>query len=161
MAQVLKETSLPVEYCAFMVAIMVSRYVVDVVKPNVQQSPKKVAEILNSLVYGLKENFYVTAVALHHGLFLFKRALHSMGYEIIEMHGKEKQEVEFFTLQGNKRGYEVKFPPFAGVSLPPGYTEETLNNIVLANRDLLLLRLNFTKSQYFLFFWIYSLIFNL
>ena len=56
MAKVAREATLPVEYCAFMVAIMMSRYVVDRRKPNVQQSPEKVAETLNSLEYGLKGN---------------------------------------------------------------------------------------------------------
>ena len=148
MAKVLKEAALPVEYCAFMVAIMVSRYVVDVGKPNIQESPEKVADNLNSLVYGSKGNFYVTAVALHHGLFIFKRALLSLGYEIIEMHGKEKQLVEFFTLSSSKRGYEVKFPQFERVSLPLDYTEQTLNDVILANRDLLLMKANFTKSTF-------------
>ena len=149
MVKIEKATSLPVEYCAFMVAIMLSRYIIDVRKPNVQQSPEKIAENLNSLEFGLKGNFYVTAVALHHGLFIFKRALQSMGYEIIEMHGKEKQLVDFFTLSSGKRGYDVKFPLLDGVSLPLDYTEETLNNVVLANRDLLLSMGNFMKSKFF------------
>ena len=72
-----------------------------------------------------------------------------MGYEIIEMHGKEKQLVDFFTLSSGKRGYDVKFPLFDGVSLPLDYTEETLNNVVLANRDLLLSIGNFMKSKFF------------
>lgn len=149
MVKIEKATSLPVEYCAFMVAIMLSRYIIDVRKPNVQQSPEKIAENLNSLEFGLKGNFYVIAVALHHGLFIFKRALQSMGYEIIEMHGKEKQLVDFFTLSSGKRGYDVKFPLLDGVSLPLDYTEETLNNVVLANRDLLLSMGNFMKSKFF------------
>lgn len=147
MVKVEKVASLPVEYCAFMVAIMISRYVIDGSKPNVQQSPQIIAENLNALEYGLKGNFYVTAIALHHGLFLFKKALHDMGYEVIEMHGKDKQLIEFFTLSSGKRGYEVKFPD--GVSLPVNYTEETLNNVILTNRDLVLLKGNFTKSNYF------------
>ena len=149
MVKVEKVASLPVEYCAFMVAIMISRYAIDGSKPNVQQSPQKIAENLNSLEYGMKGNFYVTAIALHHGLFLFKRILHDMGYEVIEMHGKDKQLVEFFTLSSGKRGYEVKFPPFDGVSLPIIYTEEALNSVILTNRDLVLLRGNLRKSNYF------------
>ena len=141
--------SLSAEYCAFMVGIMVSRYIIDVRNPNVQQSPEKITENLNSLEFGLKRNFYVTVVALHHGLFIFKRALQSMGYEIIEMHGKKKQLVDFFTLSSGKRGYDVKFPLLDGVSLPLDCKEETLNNVVLANRDLLLSMGNFMKSKFF------------
>ena len=64
------------------------------------------------------------------------------------MHGKEKQLVEFFTLSSSKRGYEVKFPQFDRVSLPLNYTEQTLNDVILANRDLLLMKVNFTKSTF-------------
>lgn len=144
-----KVASLPIEYCAFMVAIMITRYRYDGERPNVQQSPEKIAERLNSMEYSHKGNFYVTKDALHHGIFLFRRTLQSMGYEIIEMHGKEKQLVDFFTLSSGKRGYEVKFPDFDGVLLSPLYTEDTLNTDILVNRDLLLLRGNFTKSNYF------------
>lgn len=144
-----KVASLPVEYCAFMVAIMTTRFKLDSKVPNIQQSVEKIAEQLNSLEFGQKGNFFVTPTALHHGLFIFKRALESLGYEIIEMNGKEKQLVDFFTLTGGKRGYEVKFPPFDVVSLAPKYTEVSLNDAIVSNRDLLIFKANFMKSNYF------------
>ena len=63
MAKVLKEAALPVEYCAFMVAIMVSRYVVDVGKPNIQQSPEDIKAWSDYLVFhcGLDHINLVTA----------------------------------------------------------------------------------------------------
>jgi hypothetical protein len=105
--------------------------------PNVQQSPEKVAEMLNSLEFGQRANIFVAPAALHHGLFEFKRALESLGFEIIDMNGKEKQLVDWFTLSGGKRGYEVKFPHFDAVPLALEYTEDSLNDAILANRDVL------------------------
>lgn len=148
MVKDVKVASLPIEYCAFMVAIMITRFKLDSQMPNVQQSAEKVAEKLNSLEFGQKGNYFVVPAALHHGLFLFKRALESLGFEIIEMNGKEKQLVDWSTLSGGKRGYEVKFPHFDAVSLAPEYTEISLNDAILTNRDLLLFKANFTKSSY-------------
>ena len=148
MVKNVKVASLPVEYCAIMVAIMITRHCSCGDKLNGQQSPQKIAEDLVSLEFGQKGNFYVTAVALHHGIFIFKRILESMGYEIIEMHGKEKQLVDFFTLSGGKRGYDVKFPSLDAALLPQIYNEDTLNSTILVNRDLLLMRGNYTKSNY-------------
>ena len=64
------------------------------------------------------------------------------------MHGKEKQLIDFFTLSGGKRGNDIKFPQFDGVSLPLEYTEESLNDVILGKRDLLLWRGNFIKSKF-------------
>lgn len=143
-----KVASLPIEYCTFMVAIMVTRFKLDSDMPNVQQTPVKIAEKLNSLEFGQKSDCYVAPAALHHGISIFKRALESLGFEVIEMNGKDKQLLDFFTLSGGKRGYEIKFPLFDAVSSAVEYTEVSLHNAILANRDLLLSKANFTKSSY-------------
>ena len=77
----LKILSLPIEYCAFMVAIMMTRYNVDE-STRVQSSVESIVSKLNSLQYGDKVDFQVTRAALHQGIFLFKKVLQSLGYEV-------------------------------------------------------------------------------
>ena len=123
-----KGISLPIECCAFMVAIMMTRYEIDIENVRVQQSVKSVAEKLIYLRFGHKRNFHVTALALHHGVFIFKKALVSQGYIVVEMYGEEKHLQEFITLPGGKRGYEVKFPYFKTSTLPPDCTARVDGN---------------------------------
>ena len=146
--RMVRDTTLPIEYCAYMVAIMVTRYEMDDRDYKIQQANEIVAEKLNSSWMGQKSDFYVTTSALHHGIFLFKKSLITLGYEVIEMHGKEKQLQDFMSLQGGKRGYEVKFPNFKTSSLSLNCTEEIFNNAILVNRDYILLRSNYKKSIY-------------
>lgn len=143
-----RDTTLPIEYCAYMVAIMVTRYEMDDREYKIQQANQIVAEKLNSSWMGQKSDFHVTTSALHHGMFFFKKSLITLGYEVIEMHGKEKQLQDFMSLQGGKRGYEVKFPNFKTSSLSLNCTEEIFNNAILVNRDYILLRSNYKKSIY-------------
>ena len=75
----LKCAPLTVEYCAYMVAIMMTRYVIALEKRLIQQTPEEIAAKLNSLEFGQKGNFFVTTVALHHGIYIFKRILESVG----------------------------------------------------------------------------------
>ena len=144
-----KDIPLPIEYCAFMVAIMMTRYATDFENTRVQQTVKSVAEKLNSLRFGQKPNYHVTALALHHGVFIFKKVLTSQGYTVVEMYGEDKQLQEFMSLPGGKRGYEVKFPDFETSTLPPDCTEEYLNNAILTKRDYILLRSNYIKSVFY------------
>jgi hypothetical protein len=143
----LKILSSPVEYCAFMVAIMMTRYNVDD-SIRVQSSVESIVSKLNSLLYGDKADFQVTRAALHQGIYLFKKVLQSLGYEVVEMHGKEIQLQDFFDLPGGKRGYEIKFPNVAKSSPPLGYTRNSLNTAILVNRNCILLRSNYQQSAF-------------
>ena len=118
--RMMKDATLPIEYCASMVAIMVTRYEMEDREYKVQI----VAEKLNSSWTGQKVDFHVTTSALHHGIFLFKKSLITLGYDFIEMHGEEKQHQDFMSLQGGKRGYEVKLSNFKTTSLSPNCTEK-------------------------------------
>ena len=46
--RMVRDTTLPIEYCAFMVAIMVTRYEMDDREYKIQQANQIVAEKLNS-----------------------------------------------------------------------------------------------------------------
>ena len=72
--RMVRDTTLPIVYCAYMVAIMVTRYEMDDRDYKIQQANEIVAEKLNSSWMGQKSDFYVTTSALHHGIFLFKKS---------------------------------------------------------------------------------------
>ena len=69
----MKEVSLEMEYCAFMVAIMLVRMVVDPLVNSVFQKAEDVAKYLNDLntTEEYKLHFDVDPVALSHGIKLF------------------------------------------------------------------------------------------
>lgn len=148
MTKFVKDMTPPIEYCAFMVAIMTTRYEIDLENVGVQQSVKSFAEKLNSLRFGQKSNFHVATLALHHGVFIFKKVSMSQGYSIVEMHGEEKQLLEFMSLSDGKSGYEVKFPYFKTATLPLDCTEDYLTNEILTQRNHILQRSNYTKSAF-------------
>ena len=126
----LKLLSLPIEYCAFMVAIMMTRYDVDD-SIRVQSSVESIVSKLNSLQYGDKADFRVTRAALHQGIFLFKKVLQSLGYEVIEMHGKEKQLQDFLDLPSGEDDLAT-FGNFTSYPLfPPGRSEKFCSCISL------------------------------
>ena len=103
---------------------------------------------MNSLKYGEITNFYVSSLALHQGMFLFKKALQNLGYELIIMTGKYSVLMSFFTLPGVQREYEVKNPPFDKTLPPLDCTEDTLNNSILLSRNCLFSRGSYVESIY-------------
>ena len=145
-----KDVTLPIEYCAFMVAVMMIRYESNFENTKVQQTVKNIAEKSNSLRFRQKSNYHVTALALHHGVAIFRKFLISQGYTVIEMHDEDKQlHEEFMSLSGEKRGYEVKFPDFETSTLPEDCTEEILNNAILTKKDYILLKSNHLKLVFY------------
>jgi hypothetical protein len=67
----IKEYQLSVDYCAFMVAILLARHVSDISNTAVQWSALELSEKLNNLPFALTANFHVDSNALQHGLSLF------------------------------------------------------------------------------------------
>ena len=67
----LKEYQLSVDYCAFMVAILLARHVADRSNTDVQWSALEVSEILNILPLAESANFHMDSNALQHGFSLF------------------------------------------------------------------------------------------
>jgi hypothetical protein len=102
---------LSVEYCAFMIAIMVERCRYTKLQSVLQSSPAEVAQTLNSLPGGSNREFHVDADALHQGVHHFKRFLASRGISVIEMYGEQDQLKEYNDLGAHsKKGYHLKFP---------------------------------------------------
>jgi hypothetical protein len=102
---------LSVEYCAFMIAIMVERCRYTKLQSVPQSSPAEIAQTLNSLPGGSNREFHVDADALHQGVHHFKRFLHSRGFSVIEMYSEQDRLKEYNDLGAHsKKGYHLKFP---------------------------------------------------
>jgi hypothetical protein len=59
---------LPTDYCAFMVAIVLVRLVINKEDIGVPFKVEEIAEIVNILPHSKSANFYVNPVALKHGM---------------------------------------------------------------------------------------------
>jgi hypothetical protein len=87
------------EYCAFMVAIMVERCRDAKFKSEPQYSPLEVAETLNSLPGGSSNReFHIDADALHQGVHHFKGFLISRGFIVIEIFSEDDRLSQFHDL---------------------------------------------------------------
>jgi hypothetical protein len=87
------------EYCAFMVAIMVERCRDAKFKSEPQCSPLEVAETLNSLPGGSSNReFHIDADALHQGVHHFKGFLISRGFIVIEIFSEDDRLSQFHDL---------------------------------------------------------------
>lgn len=134
----LKTYSPTVDYCAFMVAIVVICHSVDVVNTNYQWSAEEIAEILNSLPRAMHPNYHLNPVALKQGLLLFKRHLSKWGITAIEMYQDEKKSLEFFDLGESRRSIEIKFGTHRSLSEQKS-DSETLEEILNVRNRLLML----------------------
>jgi hypothetical protein len=63
-----KICDLPTDYCAFMVAMVLVRLVINKEYIGVQFKADEIAEIVNILPHSKSANFYVNPVALKHGM---------------------------------------------------------------------------------------------
>ena len=84
MKAIVKDYNLTVDYCAFMLAIVIVCHSVHAVNTNYQWSAEEISQILNELPRAKHPNFHVNPVALKQGLILFKRHLHKWGISTIE-----------------------------------------------------------------------------
>ncbi len=144
MKAVVKAYSLTVDYCAFMVAIVVVCHSVNAGNTNYQWSAEEIAEILNGMPRAMHPNYHVNPVALKQGSILFKRHLSKWGISAIEMYQEDKKSCEFFDLGESRRSIEMKFGTYRCLSEEQS-DSEVLDEI-LKVRDKLLLLGGFEKS---------------
>jgi hypothetical protein len=116
MKVILKYYSLTVNFCAFMLAIVIVCHSVDTVNTNHQWSAEEISKILNDLPRAKHPNYHVNPVALKQGLLLFKRRLQKWGITHIEMYQEEKKSLEFFDLEESWRSIEMKFGAYQSVN---------------------------------------------
>jgi hypothetical protein len=116
MKAILMDYSLTVDYCAFMLAIVIVCHSVDTVNTNYQWSPEEISAILNDLPRAKHPNYHVNPVALKQGLLLFKRHLQKWGISHIKMYQEEKKPLEFFDLEESRTSIEMKFGAYQSVN---------------------------------------------
>ena len=146
MKAIVKDYNLTVDYCAFMLAIVIVCHSVHAVNTNYQWSAEEISQILNELPRAKHPNFHVNPVALKQGLILFKRHLHKWGISTIEMYQDEKKSLEFFDLEESRRSIEMKFGTYQ--SLNEEVDERDVLSMILNVRNKLLLLGSYEKSTH-------------
>jgi hypothetical protein len=141
-----KDYSLTVDYCAFMLAIVIVCHSVNPVNTNHQWSAEEISQTLNDLPRAEHPNFHVNPVALKQGLLLFKRHFHKWGISTVEMYQEEKKTLEFFDLEESRRSIEMKFGTYHTVDQE--IDEMEVLSIILTVRDKLLSLGGYERSKH-------------
>ena len=136
MVVILKEYEAVVDYCAFMVAIVLVRHVVDSSNHRCQWSAEELSESLNLLPYAKSANFYVHSLGLKHGMHIFSRCLTSKGHTIVLMKSANKVRTKYFTLEAFLSSHEIIFQSLHNPSTSDS-EEILMSNILLTRRELL------------------------
>ena len=136
MVVILKEYEAVVDYCAFMVAIVFVRHVVDSSEPRRQWPAEELSDSLNLLPYAESVNFYVHSLALKHGMHISSRCLTSKGHTIILKKSASKVRTKYFSLEASLSSDEIIFQSLHN---PSHYVSEEIlmSNSLLARRELL------------------------
>ena len=116
MKPVIKDYNLTIDYCAFMVAIVIICHEVNATNASLQWCAEELAGILNALPRAQHANFHVNPLALKQGLLLFKRYLIKLGISAIDMYQEVKRSLEFFDRGESRRSVEVKFGMYQSMS---------------------------------------------
>ena len=136
-----KEYLLFIDYCAFMVAILLARHEVNNKNSEKQWSSAEISEELNNLAYGATTNFHVDTVALQHGMSIFQKQLRNRGLLAVTMGSDALGVRDFYDLVGATRMIEIKFVGYQ--KSPEHETESDLLCRILAIRTDLLLKNNY------------------
>jgi hypothetical protein len=135
-----KEYLLSVDYCAFMMAILLARHAVNN-NSEKQWSAAKIRGEFNNLPYSERTNFHVDTDALQLGMSIFQRQLRSRGLLAMTMGSDALGERDFYDLVGATRMIEIKF---VGHQRSPEHeTESYLLCRILAIRTDLLCKNNY------------------
>ena len=136
-----KEYELIIDYCAFMVAIVLARHEVTLENVNVQWSAEKLSESLNKLQYSETPNLRVHSLALKHGIQIFTRCLSKRGHRTVLMLQKEKARFEYFTLKASLKSTEVIFASLNNPAVIESH-DSVMERVLLIRNDLM------SKSNY-------------
>jgi hypothetical protein len=137
-----KEYLLSVDYCAFMVAILLARHEVNNNNSEKQWSAAEISEELNNLPYSETTNFHVDTDALQHGMSIFQRQLRSRGLLAVTMCSDALGVRDFYDLVGATRMIEIKFVGYQ--RSPEHETESDLLSRIFAIRTDLLFKNNYS-----------------
>lgn len=142
MQRVNKEYLPEIDYCSFMLAIVLARHKIDEANLDQQCSAEDLSIEMNNLPWGNTANFGVNSIALKHGINLFSAGLRRSVSRITMFH-KEKSLAPFFSLEGHIRSTEVKFSTYY---CPPTRDVADLLLAIREIRDDLLNRSNYPAS---------------
>ena len=142
----IKEYNLTVDYCAFMIAIVITCHKVDAASSNTQLSGEELAEKLNLSPQAQQPNFHVNPLALKQGLVLFQRYLHKWGNSTVVLYQEEKTTLEYFNVGEILRSVEVKFATYQNLGSERS-DDDTLKLIVIIRNKLLSLA-GYEKSNH-------------
>ena len=142
----IKEYQLAVDYCAFMVAILLARHVADESNAVIQWSAAELSEKLNKLPLAQCASYYVDCNALQHGLSFFQRVLNKRGALLIPVGNMIEPVQGFLNLVATSRTLKIKFlgymqPPFDETSLE-------LSDRILRIRNDLLSQSSYAESSH-------------
>ena len=142
-----KEYELVIDYCAFMVAIVLARHVVTESNIKQQWTAEQLALSLNKLDYSNTPNLRVHSLALKHSMDIFKTLIaktDSYGHTAVPMFHRAKRTSKYFTLAPARRSYEIIF---GSVSSPRDIeSQESVMCRVLSIRDKLMSKSNYKAS---------------
>ena len=141
-----KEYELVIDYCAFMVAIVIARHVVNLANIHEQWSADQLAASLNILQYSETPNLRVHCLALKHGLQIFTRSISRGGHTTVLMLHVDRGPIEYFTLEASRRSTEVIFASLH--DLPSDESQDSVMSRIAIIRDELMLRSNYGISSH-------------
>ena len=141
-----KDYVLSVDYCAFMVAIMIARHTVNNFNLRIQWSAEELSENLNSLTHTQSANFFVHPHALKHGLTIFQKQINKRGMLAIPDATLSKAVPEFFDQNSILRSVEVRFVGY--YEAPENESEKVLLDRIKGIRDDLLCKNNYHPSTH-------------
>ena len=141
-----KDYVLSVDYCAFMVAIMIARHTVNNSNLSIQWSAEELSENLNLLTHTQSANFFVHPHALKHGLTIFQKQINKRGMLAIPDATLSKAIPEFFDQHSILRSVEVRFVGY--YEAPENESEKELLDRIKVIRDDLLCKNNYHPSTH-------------
>ena len=116
MKALIKDYNTTIDYCAFMVAIVIICHEVNATNARLQWSAEELTGILNALPRAQHAHFHANPLALKQGLLLFKRCIVKWGISAIDIYQEDKRTLEFFDRGESRRSVEVKFGTYQSSS---------------------------------------------
>lgn len=130
-----------IDYCAFMVAIILARHVVTPENVNKQWSAEKLAASLNTLPYSDTPNLRVHALALTHGMHIFNQRISNRGHTAVTSSRLGNALQEYFALMTSIRSTEIVFASTNNPSVTES-VDSVMSRVPIIRNELLM------KSHY-------------
>lgn len=132
-----KDYELVIDYCAFMVAIILGRHAVTPENVNKQWSAEKLAASLNTIPYSDTPNLRVHALALTHGMQIFHKRISKRGHTAVPPLRLGKALQEYFTLKTSIRSTEIVFASMNNPSVTES-VDSVMSRVLIIRNELLM-----------------------